>query len=187
MKENNWKEELQLLRSIVAKVHLEETIKWNAPVFMAEGRNILSFAAFKNHFGIWFFQGGLLKDPYGVLTNAQEGKTKAMRQWKMTSINDIKEDILLEYIAESVANEKKGIAITPVKNTSFEMPELLHSQLQADAKLKQAFDQLAPYKQKEFALYISEAKREQTKAERLQKILPLILEGKGLNDKYKNC
>ncbi|MCH7772721.1 MAG: YdeI/OmpD-associated family protein, partial [Bacteroidetes bacterium] len=54
-----------------------------------------------------------------------------------------------------------------------------------DKKVKESFNSLSLSKQREYAEYISEAKRDETKQKRLLKIVPIILKGKGLNDKYR--
>ena len=86
---------------------------------------------------------------------------------------------------EAISNEQKGLVWKPEKSKELELPDLLKEKLKADSKLKKAFELLTPYKQKEYAEYITEAKREATQVSRLEKIIPMILEGKGLNDRYK--
>ncbi len=44
---------------------------------------------------------------------------------------------------------------------------------------------LTPYKQRDYCEYIAEAKQQKTKESRLEKIIPMISKGQGLNDKYK--
>ncbi len=79
-----WGKELKILQDLFTSYSLEESIKWGSPVYSLEGKNLFGLGAFKNHFGIWFFQGGLLQKNTSLLNNAQEGKTKAMRQIKFT-------------------------------------------------------------------------------------------------------
>jgi uncharacterized protein YdeI (YjbR/CyaY-like superfamily) len=148
----------------------------------------LAIGKFKNHFAIWFFNGGLLKDPYNVLENAQEGKTKAMRHWKFNSADEIDAEKIKEYIAEAIANQKKRIEITHIKKKKkpeLILTELLQKALNNKPEAKKAFDSLSPAKQRDYALYIKEAKMEKTKISRLAKILPMISVGKGLNDQYR--
>ncbi len=101
-KVNNWKTELELLTSIVEKTEMIKTIKWGAPVYTHNGKNIIGINGFKNFFTIWFFNGVLLKDDLKVLLNAQEGVTKNVRQWRFTSINQIDEAKILSYIDEAI-------------------------------------------------------------------------------------
>ncbi|NJO87983.1 MAG: DUF1801 domain-containing protein, partial [Chloroflexia bacterium] len=86
--ENNpqWGKELTQLISIVRETGLEETIKWGAPTYTFNGKNIVGLGAFKSYVGLWFHQGALLADPEKKLINAQEGTTKALRQWRFNSM-----------------------------------------------------------------------------------------------------
>jgi uncharacterized protein YdeI (YjbR/CyaY-like superfamily) len=68
-----------------------------------------------------------------------------------------------------------------------EIPAELIKELDTNSELKKAFNLITSGKQKEYSLYIIEAKRELTKQNRIEKIVPMILKGIGLNDKYKNC
>ena len=181
-------EALSLLRDIISSTELEETIKWSIPTYTINNKNVLGIGAFKNHFGLWFFQGVFLKDEEKVLRNAQDGKTKAMRQMNFNSIDEINKDVVLKYVLEAIENQKLGKEIKPERNKkTVEIPTELAENLDHNSKLKAAFASLAPYKQKEYCEYISSAKREATKSSRLEKILPMIEQGIGLNDKYRNC
>ncbi|MGC4231490.1 MAG: YdeI/OmpD-associated family protein [Niabella sp.] len=180
-----WAEELALVAGILSKMPLEKTIKWGAEVFTYKGKNVVSYGGFKNYFTIWFYNGVFLKDKYKVLVNAQEGKTKSLRQWRFTSKDEIDEKKILEYLQEAIEVEKKGLKMQPEKFTPVEPPPLLSDALQEDKKLKIAFEKLTPGKQKEYILYIKEAKQEATQLSRLDKIKVMILQGVGLNDKYK--
>lgn len=88
-KKEAWKQELTLLRSVFTNLPLEETIKWGAPTYVFKGKNIVGLAAFKKYCGLWFFQGVLLEDKQKKLINAQEGKTKAMLQWRFYTKDEI--------------------------------------------------------------------------------------------------
>jgi len=181
-----WQEELTILRKLMQSINLDETIKWMFPTYMDKGKNITAICGFKDHFGIWFFQGGTLKDELNILTNAQEGKTKAMRHWKMYSKADIKEELILVYVAEAIENQRTGniIKTTRTKKALIIPPEL-QTVLDQDATLAQHFSEFSDYNKRDFAEHISSAKRAATKERRLQKIIPMILRGEGLGDKYK--
>ncbi|MCC1485056.1 YdeI/OmpD-associated family protein [Winogradskyella immobilis] len=186
---SHWQEELQLLRSIILKTEAIETLKWSAPVYTVNGKNVIGLGAFKQHFGIWFFNGVFLKDKHQLLSNAQEGKTKALRQMRFESRNEINETIVLDYVKEAIENQKAGKELKPERKASkaVEIPELLANALQSNAELSSAFKNLSPYKQREYCEHILTAKREATKLSRLEKITPMLLQGIGLNDKYRNC
>lgn len=184
-KNKDFREARDLLHQILSKTELTETKKWGMPVFTYEGKNVVGYAAMKNHFALWFYNGVFLSDPHQVLVNAQEGKTKALRQWRFESVEEIDADKILEYVKEAIQNEKDGKAWKPEKSAPAEVPGILQEKLDADAELKAAFDAFTPFKQKEFIEYITEAKREATQLSRLEKILPMIRNGIGLNDKYR--
>jgi len=180
-------DELSLLRQIIIQTELEETLKWNAPVYALDGKNVLGLGAFKNHFGIWFFNGVFLKDEKKLLSSGQE-KTKGLRQMRFESIKDIDKTAVLAYIKEAIENQKLGKEIKPEKKgKTVVLPKELKDTLKTDASVNESFNSLTPFKQREYAEYIDTAKRVETKQVRLEKIIPLILKGIGLNDKYKNC
>jgi uncharacterized protein YdeI (YjbR/CyaY-like superfamily) len=185
--EHHFKEAIGLLRNLTLKTNLEETYKWNFPTYTLDGKNVLSICKFKQHFGIWFFNGVFLSDKKKVLQNAQEGKTQAMRHWKFNSIEEIDEKSVLAYINEAIENQKKGIQLISKKKApvSFTMPVELKTALKNDLNAHKSFKKLAPYNRKEYAEYIASAKQDKTKKSRLEKILPMIRKGEGLNDKYK--
>jgi len=182
-----WSSLLCELRKVLLTTELEENIKWNSPVYSLNGKNVVGLGAFKNHAGIWFFQGVFLDDAQNKLINAQEGKTKALRQWRFES-NDIEDIVLVKsYILEAIENQKLGKEIKVERNKEFVLPNMLVDLLKENSSFKKCFEKLSLSKQREYAEYISEAKRETTKVTRLEKIIPMIEAGKGLHDKYKKC
>ncbi|WP_250434216.1 YdeI/OmpD-associated family protein [Hanstruepera flava] len=188
--ENNshFGEALTLLRNVITKTELEETLKWSAPVYTLNGKNVVGLGAFKNHFGIWFFNGVFLKDEKNLLVNAQEGKTKALRQMRFENIEDIDQAAVLAYVKEAIENQKLGKEIKPErKGKSVSIPKELQTAFKANADLQASFKALTPGKQREYCEHIESAKREATKQSRLEKITPMIISGVGLHDKYKNC
>ena len=184
--EHQFNKAIGILREIALKTELEETFKWAFPTYTLTNKNVLSICKFKNHFGIWFFNGVFLSDPLNVLENAQEGKTKAMRHWKFTRVEQINKNAVLAYMTEATENQKKGRVQTIAKSSKkIVKSALLSKNLAENSDLKSKFNSFSTYKQKEFHEYIATAKQEKTKIKRLEKILPMILEKKGLNDKYK--
>ncbi len=179
---------LVLLRTLINSTELLETIKWSAPVYTINNKNVIGLGAFKNHFGIWFFNGVFLKDKHKLLINAQENKTKALRQMRFTSIDDINKNLVLDYIKEAIENQKLGKEIKPDRTKKETIiPSELQNVLDSNTTLKSAFQALSPGKQREYCAHIASAKHETTKQSRLEKIIPMILQGVGLHDKYKNC
>lgn len=179
-----WEEELEFLKSVLNKTPLQETVKWGVPVFTYDGKNVVAIGGFKSYFGIWFYKGVFLKDDADVLINANEENTKSLRQWRFTSINDVDEKLVIQYINEAVEIEKAGLQLKPVKKETI-LPEILQKELDNIPELKTSFEALTPFKQREYCEHIASAKRDETKLNRLEKIKPMILKGIGLHDKYR--
>lgn len=177
-----------MLRELLNSTALEETFKWNMPTYTVNGKNVIGLGAFKNHFCLWFHNGIFLKDEAKRLVNAQE-KTKVMRQMRFESIDDIDKSLVLAYIKEASKNQEMGLEVKPVKANKKEViiPTELKNALKSNTNLNVAFKALSPSHQREYCNYIIEAKRDATKLSRLEKIIPMIIDSKGLHDKYKNC
>jgi len=177
--------ELQLLREIINATELDETLKWNSPVYEIKGKKVLGFGAFKHHFGIWFFNGIFLKDENNLLVSASE-TTKGLRQMRFEKMKDIDKKVVLRYVKEAIENQKLGKEIKPEKkDKTVDVPNELKLVLDENHVLRDAFKIMAPYKQREYVEYIETAKRQETKLARIEKIKPMIIKGVGLHDKYK--
>ena len=188
LKHEDYSNILNRLRNILLATPLIETVKWGIPIYTFDNKNLVGIGAFKNHVGLWFFQGALINDKYGVLKNAQEGKTKAMRQIHFNNMGDIHEKIILEYVNETIQNQKSGLVIKPQKNTSeLVVPKELNDIFKKNNQFKSSFNGLTMGRKREYVEYIETAKRVATKLSRIEKIFPLIMENKGLYDKYKKC
>lgn len=184
---SHFSDALTLLRDLINSTQLDESLKWSAPVYSLNGKNVVGLGAFKQHFGIWFFNGVFLKDEQQLLVNAQE-KTKALRQMRFESIEDIDKAAVLAYVKEAIENQKLGKELKPErKGKTVVIPKELSTVLKVNSELNTSFKALTPGKQREYCEYIESAKREATKLTRLDKITPMILKGVGLHDKYKNC
>ncbi|MEP4533017.1 MAG: YdeI/OmpD-associated family protein [Cyclobacteriaceae bacterium] len=185
-KSGRWEPALRLIREIILKTELQETIKWGAPCYTLNGKHVVGMVGFKEHMAIWFHQGVFLKDPEGKLINAQEGVTKALRQWRFTDFDEIRQntEIIHAYLLEAIENQKQGKEIKPEKK-ELTVPAELQEVLDKDAGLSDSFEAFSKSKKREFADYIAEAKRAETKQSRLKKIIPMIANGIGLHDKYR--
>lgn len=185
---SKWTKGLEILRNVMLSTELEETLKWSAPVYTVNGKNVVGLGAFKNHFGVWFFNGVFLKDEKKLLVNAQENKTKALRQMRFNSVDEIDKNAVLSYVKEAIENQKSGKEIKPDRSKKKTIiPTELQIELDKDSDYKNSFDKLTPGKQRDYCEHIASAKRDATKQSRLEKIKPMILQGLGLYDKYKNC
>ncbi|TVP43451.1 MAG: hypothetical protein EA341_18205 [Mongoliibacter sp.] len=182
--EKPWSQEITFLNEIMKKTEMKHCIKWGIDVYTFNGQNIVGICGFKNYVGLWFYNGVFLTDEEEVFINAQENKTKALRQWRFNGLKEIKEDLVLRYVKEAIQNEKEGKRWVTEKSDKIEINGLLGEAIGADLRLKEAFESLSNYKQKEYLDHINSAKREATQQSRLEKIKPMILERKGLNDKY---
>ncbi len=180
-----WRPLLAKLRAILNECGVEETVKWGIPCYTHGGKNVASIGAFKEFVAVWFFQGALLRDEQGVLVNAQEGKTRAMRQWRFQSVEEIDEPLLHAYVEEAIENQRQGKTIKAQRNRPVEIPDELANALKDDRNASERFNALTTGRRREYADYIADAKRAVTRLKRLEKIIPMILAGRGLNDKYK--
>ena len=184
-KHTQWENELRQLREVILLTNLEETIKWGAPTYTLKNKNVVSLGGFKNHYALWFFNGALLKKNTNLLVNAQEGKTKALRQIKFTKEDAIDSPILKAYIEEAIQLQQEGKSIPIQKNKELIIPMELTQYFQKNPEMETSFLNLTKGKQREYADYIRKAKRSSTKDKRLEKIKPMIINQVGLYDKYK--
>jgi len=180
-----WQDELIRLREILQKTPLTETVKWGSPCYTYNNKMLVGLGAFKSYVGLWFYQGALLSDPDGVLINAQEGRTKAMRQWRFSSKKDIKVSKIRAYVKEAIALQEAGKEIKPDRSKPVVVPPELKAALASRKAAATQFKSLSKGKQREYADYIADAQRPATKEKRITKILPMIEAGAGLNDKYR--
>lgn len=181
-----WRAELVRLREILLEQGLEETIKWGRPVYVLEGKNVVGLAGFKAHFCLWFFHGDFLPDPHKKLTNAQEGKTKSLRQMRFQTASEVSRKIIVEYVREAVKQAKSNRVSKREPKKELPMPIELQMALQQNRSAWNQFQKLTPSCRREYCEYILEAKQESTRLRRVEKILPMIQGGAGLNDKYRS-
>ena len=185
MNNTQWQEELHRVKAILDQFPLEKTTKWGTDVYTFNGKNVVSCGGFKHFFTLWFYNGVFLTDPHQVLIAASEGKTKSLRQWRFHAASEIDEERIRAYVQEAIEVEKQGLRLAPEKFVAIPPDPIFQSALLEDPAFARAFQHLTPGKQKEYILYIQEAKQAATKHKRMDKIKPLILARKGLNDKYK--
>jgi uncharacterized protein YdeI (YjbR/CyaY-like superfamily) len=182
-KVHNWTEELKMLREIVLECGLTEELKWSVPCYTFEGNNIAIVSAFKEFCSLSFFKGSLLKDADGILVRQGEN-SQAARIIKFTDVRQIteKESILRAYIKEAVEVEKAGLKVEFKDVSEYEIPVELQRKLDENEAFKNAFNALTPGRQKGYILHFSQAKQSATRTARIEKSMPRIFLGKGLND-----
>jgi uncharacterized protein YdeI (YjbR/CyaY-like superfamily) len=180
--ETKWREEFETLRGIILEFPFTEELKWGQPCYTLDGKNVVLIHGFKDYFAVMFFKGALLKDAKGIL--ATPGAHQAARQMRFTGAAEIDTltPLLQAYIEEAIALEKAGAKVEMKTTAEFEMPVEFKEKLEAMPKLRKAFDALTPGRQRGYLLHFAQPKLSKTREARVEKNIPLILEGKGLND-----
>jgi uncharacterized protein YdeI (YjbR/CyaY-like superfamily) len=178
-----WQTEMVQLRIILLSCPLVETLKWRQPCYMFEQQNLIILGAFKAFCVLNFFKGALLQDAHGLLKKPGE-HTQAGRWMQFASVNEIIEHkgIIQSYVYEAIEIEKAGLKITLKKNSDYPLPGELEKKWNELPAFKRAFEALTPGRQRAYLLYFSAAKQPQTRESRIEKYLPQILNGKGIND-----
>lgn len=178
-----WKEEFEKLRAIALSTELVEDLKWGCPCYTYEGKNIFLIHGFKDYCALLFFKGALMKDSDHILIRQSEN-VQAARQIRFTELQEIVdlEKNLQAYMFQAVEIEESGAKVEMKKTKEFEMPEEFQHQLDNNSILKEAFESLTPGRQRAYLLHFSSAKQPKTREARIEKCIPKILTGKGLND-----
>ena len=181
--DNQWHEEITQMRSIALDCGLNEELKWGTPCYTYQKSNIVLIHVFKEYCAFLFFKGALLKDTDGILIQQSEN-VQAARQIRFTNVQEIvnQKAILKTYIFEAIEVEKAGLKFEFKKTTEFKMAEEFQKKLDEMPALKKAFDALTPGRQRGYMLHFSAPKQASTRESRVEKAVPAILEGKGLND-----
>jgi uncharacterized protein YdeI (YjbR/CyaY-like superfamily) len=182
-KSGRWQKELELLRTIVLDCGLTEELKWGSPCYTFQKANIVLLHTFKEYCAVLFFKGALLQDTEGILVQ-QSGNVQAARQVRFTAVEEIVklEPILKASVYEAIEVEKAGLKVHLKKTEEFKRPEEFQNKLDAIPALKAAFEALTPGRQRGYLLYFSAPKQSKTRASRVEKCMPQIMNGKGLND-----
>jgi len=178
-----WQEETQALRMVLIDCGLSEDIKWGKPCYSFDESNIVIIQGFKDYFALLFFKGMLLKDANGVLVKMGEN-TNVGRQMRFADVKEIRKmkPIIKAYIQEAIELEKAGVRVTLKKTSEYTIPNELQNKLNEMPALQKAFDTLTPGRQKAYIFFFSQPKQSKTRESRIEKCIPQILEGKGLND-----
>jgi uncharacterized protein YdeI (YjbR/CyaY-like superfamily) len=178
-----WQEEYKALRTIVLSCGLVEELKWGCPCYTQAGNNVVLIHGFKEYCALLFHKGALLKDPKKMLIQQTENVQSA-RQIRFTHVDEItdRETILRSYIKEAIKVEAAGTKVEFKKVSEFKMPIEFKRVLDASPSLKKAFESLTPGRQRGYLLYFSSAKQANTREARIEKFIPHIMTGKGLDD-----
>lgn len=182
-KVHTWAKELAQLRRILRECGLTEECKWGAPCYTVQGKNIVIIGSFREYCSLMFFKGALLQDSEGILT----ALTENMHVGRMIQFTDYRKILALEpvlkaYLYEAIEVEKAGLKVASKPVSEYAFPEELQRKLDEDPAFKSAFEALTPGRQKGYLLHFSAAKQAKTREARIEKCLPLIFAGKGLNE-----
>ena len=182
-KEKKWQKEIEQLRIIVLDCGLEEELKWGCPCYTFQESNIVLIHVFKEYCALLFFKGALLNDADDILIRQTENVQSA-RQIRFTNVREIAkmEKILKAYIYEAIEVERAGLKVKLKKTADFKIPEEFQKKLDKNTALKKAFNALTPGRQRQYFFYFSQPKQSKTREARVEKYIPQILDGKGLND-----
>jgi uncharacterized protein YdeI (YjbR/CyaY-like superfamily) len=182
-KAEKWQDEFEKLRMIVLDCQLTEELKWGCPCYMFHKGNIVLIHGFKEYCALLFFKGALLHDANGILIQQTEN-VQAGRQIRFTNVREIvqMESILKAYIYEAIEVEKAGLKVPLKKTTEYSIPEEFQYKLDEIPALKIAFEALTPGRQRAYIFYFSQPKQSKTRESRIEKYIPKILNGKGLDD-----
>jgi uncharacterized protein YdeI (YjbR/CyaY-like superfamily) len=182
-KSTKWQEAYQELRDLALSFDLKEELKWGCPCYTLGKNNVFLIHGFKNYCALLFMKGAILKDPKSILVQQTENVQSA-RQIRFADHTEIlnKKSIIKAYIKNAIEVEKSGIRVKMKKTTEFKMPEEFQTALNEMSELKAAFYKLTPGRQRGYLLHFSSAKQSKTRNERIEKCIPKILDGKGLED-----
>jgi uncharacterized protein YdeI (YjbR/CyaY-like superfamily) len=183
-KAKQWREEFAALRAIVLDCGLTEEFKWMHPCYLLDNSNVVLIHGFKKYCALLFIKGALLKDTKGILIQQTEN-VQAARQIRFTNVREIVklEPTLKAYIKEAIEVEKTGLEVKYKKTSEFTIPDELQKKLREIPALKTAFETLMPGRQRGYLLHFSTPKQSKTRESRVEKCMPQILKGKGLNDR----
>jgi uncharacterized protein YdeI (YjbR/CyaY-like superfamily) len=178
-----WQKETDKLRKIALACGLSEEIKWGKPCLTYQGKNVAIVIPLKDACAFSFFKGALLSDPKHILQRI--GQAQAGRWIKFTAVKDITviQPLLKTYIEEAITIEASGKKVTLKKLADYAVPEELQARLDAAPKLRAAFEALTPGRRKSYILHISAAKQAKTRTARAERCVPMILSGRGFNER----
>lgn len=182
-KPQKWQEEFKLLRTIALSTGLNEDIKWGQACYTFGKSNVVLIHGFKEYCAFLFFKGALLSDPDGILIKQTE-TVQSARQMRFTDVDEIVQlaPTLKAYIHEAIEIEKAGLKVELKKTEDFVTVAEFQYKLDKIPALKTAFEALTPGRQRAYKLYFSQAKQSSTREARVEKYIPHILNGKGIDD-----
>lgn len=179
----SWLDIMEKMREYALDSGLVEELKWGKPCYTHEKKNIVIIQPFKEYCALMFFKGSLLEDPDNILIQLTENMI-GQRQIRCTDVQEVinLEGTIKTYIKEAIEIEKAGLKVQHKKASDYEIVEEFQTKLDEMPELKEAFEALTPGRQKMYLYHFSQAKQSKTRLSRVEKYIPKILEGKGMND-----
>ena len=176
---------LEHWRKLIHKIcpDAEEKIKWSFPHFEYKRDNLCVVASYKNHCSFSFLKAELMTDPR--LKESKDQKPIQRFLGKISKMEDLPPDE--EFIAmlkEAVLLNEKGVKIKREKSNTdkpsiLETPDYLLTALDAHPKAKEVFESKSNSFRKEYIIWITDAKTDETRRKRIDEALAWIAEGKG--------
>lgn len=173
---------MEIMREIALECGLSEVTKWRLPCFTMYDKNIAILQPFKEYCAIMFFKGALLKDTKKLLKTP--GTSQAIRQLRFTNAKEVTKSkaVIKAYLKEAIKLEESGEKVKLKKTSEFKVPAEFRKKMDSMPKLKTAFQALTPGRQRAYLYFFSSAKQSTTRESRVEKWIPQILKGKGMND-----
>lgn len=180
---------LKHLRQLVhtACPDVEEKVKWGMPHFDYNKGPLCHMAAFKQHAAFGFWKAALMKDK--ILVQNAKSEVAMGHLGRITSLKDLPADKkIIAWIKEAMVLNDKGIKLAAPKPATSEkvldIPNYFTSVLNKNKKAKATFDNFSYSNKKDYVVWVTEAKTEETKQKRLQQAVEWMAEGKIRNWKY---
>jgi len=167
---------------------LEEKIKWGHASFEYKGM-LGGMAVFKKHVTFGFWKSRLMDDFDKLF---QRGPKSSPMGARVESLADLPaKNVLVVYVREAKRLNDEGVKepvrAKPKRSPDVDVPPDLTAALKKNAKAKKAFEAFSPSHKREYVEWITEAKRDETRAKRLATTLEWLVEGKHRNWKYERC
>ena len=177
-----WHDELLAMRPILLATGLDETLKWRQPCYTHDDRNIVIMGEMKAGMTLGFFKGMFMSDPDGVLED-NGPNSRSVRRMFFTSVAEVEQraELVARYVAEAIRVEQSGVTAGPAPEPDWVAE--LQDALDADPAFRAAFEALTPGRRRAYNLHFADAKQSSTRAARVARYRPKILDGKGLQDR----
>ncbi|GAB4350199.1 MAG: YdeI family protein [Flammeovirgaceae bacterium] len=182
-KATKWQDAYSELRELILENELNEELKWGCPCYTLDKDNVVLIHGFKDYCALLFMQGALIKDTKNLLVQQTENVQSA-RQLRFKNLDEVikNKTTIKSYIKEAITISKSGLKVELKKTTEYKIPEEFQTVLNDMPELKKAFQALTPGRQRGYLLFFSAPKQSKTRESRIEKYIPKILDGQGIDD-----